>query len=229
MLSRLWKLVRNLKSILADILFPESCAGCGKKDTPLCSPCMRRIAYYSETAEEPWIFPVALYTDTAIHRSITRAKYNNRPEALIYFGKALFDRLLEVTTDETILTPRPWILVPIPLSTERLRTRGYNQATILAKASKNFDTANVFQISEVFLFRKPGTKSQVAQTSRAIRLTNPRNTFFIKNSEAILNSRIILIDDVVTTGATLREARRMLTAAGAKEVLAVPLAYTERR
>jgi competence protein ComFC len=215
-------------AILAEMLFPESCAGCGKTDTALCAFCIKKVSYLREPAEEPWIFPVASYHDPILYRVIIRAKYAHRPQALLAFGSILADRVSEATVDETILTRVPWILVPIPITKDHYRKRGYNQSQRLAQSIISQTSPSLYTIRN-FLKRKNGTKSQARISHRKDRLKNPRDTFSVCNAPEIIGCNIVLIDDVVTTGATLREARRMLLNAGAKEVIAVTLAYTEKR
>ncbi len=227
MMKDLWKLGRHLRSILADILFPESCAGCGTPDTALCSICKQHIPFIRESIPEPWIFPLSSYRDHTIKESISRAKYRGRPEALIELGPFLYDRILEATVEETHLTQTSWTLIPIPITHKRKKRRGYNQTEILGKAIIKHDTADMLTMNTTLLLRKQGTKSQVEIASRSARLNNPRGSFILRNPKYVHGTRCIILDDVVTTGATLREAKRVLKEAGAKEVLAVTVGYTE--
>lgn len=216
---------------IAQFLFPESCAGCGKKDTPLCRTCRTSIPFYSGWAEFHWIFPLSLYRNPIVHSVISRAKYQGRPEALLTFGQFLFDHISTLVGEETSMIPSSWILIPIPITKEHHQKRGYNQSEILAIAvlAESRNREITISLMSDILFRKSGIKSQASIKSRAERLKNPQGTFFIAKGKNLQGAKIILIDDVVTTGATLLEARRLLIANGAKHVIAVTLAYTKRR
>jgi competence protein ComFC len=113
-----------------------------------------------------------------------------------------------------------WLMVPIPLSKTKLRKRGYNQAEILAKSlSKRF-----FFPVENILKRVKDTKTQVGKSS-VDRKLNIKDAFSLKNQKSkIKNQNIFLIDDVVTTGSTLKEAAKVLKRAGAKKVIGLTLA-----
>lgn len=222
------KLYRLTIRACAEILFPESCAGCNKKDTALCFSCKNSIPYFSGNTEEPWISALAPYQNETIHRTIKRAKYKRRPEALIAFGSLLADRIQEETMHEVVLSPVHWFVIPIPITKNHLLIRGYNQSELLAQSALRRLSPEAYSFAQ-FLHRKNNSKSQVELARKKDRLKNPLNTFIVSLDDRICNSRIVLIDDVVTTGATLREARRVLCNAGAKEVIAVTLAYTERQ
>jgi competence protein ComFC len=113
-----------------------------------------------------------------------------------------------------------WILVPIPLSSSKLRKRGYNQAEILAKElSKklNIPVQNL-------LVRTRETKTQVGLTNLQRKL-NVKDAFkFIDQKSSIINQNVLLVDDVATTGSTLLEASKVLKRAGAGKVFGLTLA-----
>lgn len=130
----------------------------------------------------------------------------------------------------TLLRSTPWIepaldaadaVLPIPLSTERLRERGFNQAALLAQqlAAPKTHTRT--------LLRLHATEFQSA-LPRAQRLRNLRGAFALEPSHAaaLRGQRVVLIDDVMTTGATLEAAALPLRQAGAAHITAVVLART---
>jgi ComF family protein len=109
----------------------------------------------------------------------------------------------------------PGLIVPIPLHPRRLRERGFNPASILAAA---LSRSSGVDLSTRLLARIRDTPSQT-QLGRRERGSNVRGAF--RSSPIPLDGAIWLIDDVVTTGATLREAARALRSAGAGEVHAI--------
>jgi ComF family protein len=131
----------------------------------------------------------------------------------------------------TLLRSAPWVepaleeadwLLPMPLSPQRLRTRGYNQALVLAHA---LESAKVR--ADLLLRVKDGA----AQSSlpRAERLQAIRGAYALEPSRAaeVNAKKIVLLDDVMTTGASLFEAARVLRRAGALHITALVLARTE--
>ncbi len=107
----------------------------------------------------------------------------------------------------------PDMLVPIPLHDQRLRERGFDQAVELSR-----DLGDRFDISVVAGIRR--VRATAAQTASADVPTRRRNLrgAFVADPNVVAGRRIILVDDVMTTGSTVREAARALRAAGASEV-----------
>ena len=110
-----------------------------------------------------------------------------------------------------------WLVIPVPLSKNKLRHRGYNQAEMIAGELSDNVRADI-------LFKKFHTKSQVEVKNKEERLANIIGSFEIKNPEKIKGKKIILIDDVLTTGATMREVKKVLKEAGVKKVIGVVVA-----
>lgn len=113
------------------------------------------------------------------------------------------------------------VLVPIPLSKERIRERGYNQAALLAQAFKS----HKHQLH--CLARTHHAMAQSGST-RAQRLRNLRNAFTIDTAQRhhIQGKKVLLIDDVMTTGATLTAASHCLLQAGARQIQVLCMART---
>jgi len=107
-------------------------------------------------------------------------------------------------------------IVPVPLHSKRLRWRGFNQAELLARAINNQKVVNA-------LVKTKNTKPQMELAGRQ-RKENIKNTFQCLVS--LKNKTILLIDDVETTGSTLKECKGVLLKAGAKEVYCLTLAKT---
>ncbi len=112
------------------------------------------------------------------------------------------------------------LLIPVPLHPERLRRRGFNQALVLAGT-----LASVYEIAVNFscLARIRPTQTQTG-LDRDQRRTNVRGAFALRSAKDIEGKKILLVDDVLTTGATIGECARLLLKAGADDVAAVTLA-----
>jgi ComF family protein len=109
-------------------------------------------------------------------------------------------------------------IVPVPVSTKTLRERGFNQTLLLARSLSHHLS---IPVRMNFLFKKKETPPQIGLSARE-RVRNLRNSFEVKGR--LGKHRLILLDDVMTTGATARECARTLRKAGAEEVVVVTLA-----
>lgn len=106
------------------------------------------------------------------------------------------------------------LVVPIPLHRARLLKRGFNQSYLLAR---EIGTTFSLETSTDIIFRKKDTAAQFRQT-RAQRWANIRNAFRLYGSEKLKGKRLLLVDDIMTTGATMFEAARILKKGGAKSI-----------
>lgn len=120
--------------------------------------------------------------------------------------------------------PRADTVIPVPLYKNRLRQREFNQSALLAKY-----TAKKTRMSLLVncLVKVKDTIPQVGLSSRE-RRRNIRNAFGIEKKELIKGKDILLVDDVITTGATVRECSRILKKAGAGDIYVIALAYSKR-
>ena len=133
------------------------------------------------------------------------------------------------------------ILIPIPLSGKRLRERGYNQAELICRELIKINNltpspspyqgegcrrrGEVLTLQNNILIKPKETEHQARIENRRQRLQNIIGSFSLKNSELVKNRNIILIDDIITTGATLNEARKVLKQAGARKIIAFTIAH----
>ena len=106
------------------------------------------------------------------------------------------------------------LVVPVPLGEKRLKRRGFNQAQMLAEdIAKHFS----FELNVTAVVRSKNTDTQTSMT-RAQRLENVKGAFSITDKQQVRGKNILLIDDIVTTGATCDEISTILKRAGAKNV-----------
>ena len=201
--------MKIFKNILA-VLFPQKCLGCKKENEILCSDCLLKI----NRPDTPYLNGVhiaANYQDLVLKKALWMLKY----QGVKQLAKPLAELIKERVWKK--LETGDWLIVPVPLSKKKLRRRGYNQAELIAKELSDNVRADI-------LFKKFHTKSQVEVKDKEERLANIIDSFEIKNPEKIKGKKIILIDDVLTTGATMREAKKVLKQAGAKKVIGVVVA-----
>jgi len=152
-------------------------------------------------------------------------KYRERTILAKVFSKFLYEHILDELNDIQIFgsTEKP-LLIPIPLSKKGFHKRGYNQCLLIAKHLSFIDDS-YFELTKSVLYKTRNTKNQMEIKDKKKRLQNLHGCFEVKNSECVVGRNIILIDDVVTTGATLIEAKKVLKKAGAKKVIAFTIAH----
>ena len=114
------------------------------------------------------------------------------------------------------------LIVPVPLHPSRLRTREFNQSLSIADRLGRY---LMRPVSTTDLVREVATEPQMSLT-RSERLRNLRRAFRVRDTEAFAGRRVLLIDDVFTTGTTLNECAKVLHATGAASVTALTLART---
>ncbi len=166
------------------------------------------------------IFVATDYNDPVSKKAIWLLKYKSVKRLAKPLAKLIHIRSFK----KALPTGDPaskWIIIPIPLSNKRLRKRGFNQSEEIAKHLS--DRVSIRKLSNV-LYKKFHTDTQVSIKDRKERLNNLTDSFALKNVHLIDGKNIILIDDVTTTSATIREARKLLRENGAKRVVGMVVA-----
>lgn len=164
----------------------------------LCSNCQLHPPFYHRARA------VAFY-DGVVLEAIHRFKYHRR----LAYARLLKDWLATPTGLE--MAQAADLILPVPLHPRRLRSRGFNQALVLAQAFPDLP------LGRDLLIRTRWTKPQVGLSGKE-RLDNVHHAFAVKDPEAVAGKNILLIDDVFTTGATIRECARVLIKAGVRQV-----------
>jgi ComF family protein len=185
------------------------CAEPGSFSAGACPRCLRSPPKFGKA----W---AAFAYEGAVSRAVQRFKYEDHPELARPLGALLASKA------EAFLSATPGAVVPLPLHDARYRERKYDQATLLA-----VDVAKVSGRAlrdDVLTRVKPTTRQ--ADLSEAQREANVAGAFEVHGS--VSGAELILLDDVLTTGATAREATRVLLAAGAKRVDVLVLARAVR-
>ena len=200
-------LLRDIRAGLVDLIFPPTCVNCARVGSFLCSIC-REDEIYAIPHALPQIEGIAGFTAVGLHRGAIRAGVH----ALKYEDvRGVAHPLAE------LLVPHiQWTfdaIIPVPLHYLRLQKRGYNQANLLAQALSERIRIPVL---EDILIRTRATTSQV-ELSAAERRENVAEAFSINGN---VPPRVLLIDDVCTTGSTLTAAAQALQQADVKTIYA---------
>jgi ComF family protein len=165
------------------------------------------------------------YSDPLVKDAIWLLKYRRNKDAARLFGETLGNIAAEWLEDlrmfENFVQP---ILVPIPMGKNRLRERGGNHCEFLCEEMMKTMPAGAAEYEPRALYKIRETPSQARTKSRAERLKNLSGSF-AANSRLVRGRNILLIDDVITTGATIEEARKTLLQAGARKVTTLAIAH----
>ena len=209
-------------TFLLDLLYPPRCAFCHDfletSGDGLCAHCRTGLPFAQNGGRQRFSFVRAcvspLNYEGNVRASLLRYKFGGATGYAKVYGRLVADTVrAELAGEYDLVT---WV----PLSRRRLRERGYDQAYLLAK-----ETARHWGIEPVRLLRK--TRNNAAQSglsSAAERRGNVLGVYEAENTDRIRGAKILLIDDILTTGATLGECVRVLREAGAADVVCATLA-----
>jgi len=203
-----------------DIFFPPVCVSCARRIPrgTLCASCrstlLVRHAPLAKVLPDAWIGSAGSYDDRVLQTLIHALKFR--------FIKGAAEPLAEVLCEyaQSFCAISGFIVVPIPLSKRRERTRGWNQSALIGKL---FAEYMKLPFAPEALTRIRHKKPQSETNSLAEREENIRGCFSALPI-ACAGKNIILIDDVTTSGATFLEAIHILRAAGAKKIIALAIA-----
>ncbi|MBN2057295.1 MAG: ComF family protein [Candidatus Saganbacteria bacterium] len=196
---------------ILDLIFPPRCEVCRKSNkAALCPACYKQIKFMKPHLG---IHSVSVY-DGVLREAIHRFKFNGRKRLAEPLGVLMVEYLSSMPS----LDPAELdMIVPVPLHPRRLRERGFNQVELLGSVlGKYFG----LPLSPV-LHRVRDTRAQF-DLPREERFKNIIGAFAVNNGQ-VAGKRVILLDDIYTTGATLSECAKALSEAGANRVEVVTL------
>lgn len=200
---------------IIDLIAPHVCIGCKKEGSLLCCDCQNQLS------------PAGMLTDavdpTVLQSVFAATPYKGLAKDLIHKLKfeharsaaALIARCIDRDLPEL---PPHVLLCHLPTANRRVRTRGYDQSALIAR-----QLARLRSLPYASLLARHGSQRQVGHT-RAIRRQQLQEMFSVRQPHRVYQQRVLLVDDVVTTGASLEAAARALCRAGASQVSAVVFA-----
>ena len=220
---------------LASLVYPPTCIACGCATADphgVCAACWHDLPFISRpycerlgtpfavdlggsllsppAIADPPVFDraraVARYDGTA-RELVHRLKYGDRPELAKAMGRMMAAAGAELFADAALI-------LPVPLHPWRLWSRRFNQAMAL---SREVARRSGLRCDGLVLHRRKNTRPQVGLT-RAERAANLQGAFHVPDNRRLLGERVILVDDVLTTGATANAASRALLRGGASRV-----------
>lgn len=211
---------------LLNIIFPERCINCQKQGSLLCALCERTITT-KPRALSSWAAVLFDYQNPLVKKAIWALKYHQKKALGKFFGTALYREFFKKLARDGKNSAEEIILIPIPASAKANAIRGYNHAHIIAKtiASAARNDGLKFTIEHNVLYKKRENLKQATVKKRSRRKENVESVFAVRNGKILEGKTLILIDDVITTGATITEAKRALKEWKPKRILAIAVAH----
>ena len=234
---------------LINLILPPRCINCGKivdEDNSLCVDCFNKMRFISKPYCQICGTPFESSDDLAqsiCGKCLSKKRKNFALErsAFIYdessknillslkfrdkisYAPTIAKLMLQAGAD--IFNENPDLIIPVPLHYMRLLQRKYNQSAMLASeiSKQTGIKTDLFSLK-----RCKNTTPQVKFAGRE-RVKNVRGAFMVKNPQNIKDKSIVLIDDVMTTGSTLKECAIVLKKAGAKKIYALTAARTSNK
>lgn len=234
MLSILHSVGDHFQALL-ELIYPRLCVGCEhhllKTERSICSICKLDLPYTEyDIHDNPLsdrfvpltgmsgMYSMCYYNKgNRLQQFMHALKYQNQPEVGVELGKLLGRKMKESGLPEID------VVIPIPLHRKRLRSRGYNQSEKLAQG---LGTEIGVKVSTDILSRNRFTESQTNK-NRNERLENVKGAFSVQKPKSFDNKTVLLLDDVITTGATILSASNSLLDSGCGRLYTATLAKAD--
>lgn len=206
---------------LLHLFYPHLCLGCGsdlyKKKEWLCISCLHHLPHTqfqhipNNPSEKIFTGRLSLYAahsefyfskGQVVQRLIHQLKYKRQKDLGIFLGE-----LMGISLKNSDRFSNIEAIVPLPIHKKKQKERGYNQSFLLAKGISNITQ---WPVLENVIIRKSHTTSQTHQ-QRFQRWQNTYGDFEVMNKASLIKKNILLVDDVITTGATLEACGRLLS------------------
>lgn len=219
------------------LFYPNYCRGCEgalvRGEELICTNCLLELprSYFHLEHENPFYkkfkgrIPVTyvmtlfkFVKESRVQHLLHNLKYKNQPELGVSLGRMYGHDLAD-----SGFKGKFDLIIPVPLHTSRLRRRGYNQSE---KFGKGLSEILEIPCSDEYVKRLIKTETQTRR-SKLNRWKNVSEVFHVNNPEAIKEKRLLLVDDVVTTGATLEACGQALLNAGCRELSIACIASTQ--
>ena len=223
-------MLRGASNIIKDFLFPIFCAGCGEEGVWFCEQCKRR------TEVHPFVF----YPDDPFFDNGVLAFFSYRKDIILDkligfwkygFAGEIIEEWREICIKEIFLLKKylsgfdnPIFLLPVPLHIRREHERGFNQSQILGEMLQDILSTEKIEVELIRSLRRVRYTRQQAKLDRIARQANLKSAFEWIGSEKI-PKQIILVDDIFTTGSTIRECVEVLSSQGVQKIGAIVLAH----
>jgi len=210
--------IKSLFYVVMDLIFPPRCVFCSKvvpSGSQVCEKCDAEILridavkciYISNMGEAILCAVPYLYQDK-VRQSIIRFKFYGQKQFAAFYAEKMAEHILK-----SYLPLRFDAVTSVPISAERRKLRGYNQSELIARAAAKQLNLPYYE----YLVKTADNKEQ-HKLNKKERNKNVKGVYKAIDGRDIAGKNILLIDDIVTTGATLRECASVLLQSGAQKV-----------
>ena len=219
------------------LFFPQLCGACGRNlyigETEICKSCLYKLPYthFHQDAANPvarqfWGRIPLVQAGAYLHfnkggrvkQLMHQLKYRNRQNLAELLGELYGHQLKQ---SDHFITPN--LILPVPLHPKKLKKRGYNQSECIARGMAR---ALDLQLDTQSLKRGIATETQTKK-SRFLRYENMQDAFTLGSPETLQGQHVLLVDDVITTGATLEACAQILLNKAEVTISIAALAYAE--
>lgn len=204
-------------NVIVNIFYPNACGICGNiSKYDICPKCIKKLNEIKQCKKH--IYLTKSFTDEMYifkYKDLIREcfiKYKFREQNYRYKAFANF-----IIKDKKIcgFLKKYDIIIPVPISKKRMKQRGYNQSELIIKECAKLDKD--IRVCTNILYKIKNSKPQ-SSLNKEQRKINLKGAYELKNSETIINKKVLLFDDIYTTGSTLEECAKVLKEARAYEV-----------
>lgn len=204
-------------SNIINLIYPTVCGICGEiSKEDICNKCKVKIRKFQRSKKHIYLtknFDAHMYLfdyQGIIRQKILQYKFGEKTYISKCFTKVILN-------DEKIcrFLKNYDIIIPVPISNKRKKTRGYNQSELIA--SKLAKQMKNLKYTTKVLYKKKDTLPQ-STLDKEKRIENIKGAYYIKNEQILKNKKVLLIDDIFTTGSTVNECSKILKQAEAKEI-----------
>lgn len=231
--------LHRLLWVAADWLYPPVCAGCGRGGQRFCSECLTQVKVITgslcafcgnKTSAGSSVCPQCSSGTVYFEAAASWAVYGGTLREAIHALKYRQDMGLGEffsTFLITLVRNRGWnfdLVLPVPISQDRRRERGYNQAELISSPIA-FHFQQPHSSKALIRIKDTGTQVDRSKFERDLFL----NDAFSANPATLKGRKVLLVDDIITTGSTINHCAKALKEAGASEVYAISIAKTLRR
>ncbi|RZL15430.1 MAG: ComF family protein [Pedobacter sp.] len=229
--------INRLAADVVALLFPELCNACGTHlyygEKEICIKCLRDLPFtdfhlYADNpvAKQLWgrlpntnaMAMLYFRKGTKVQNLMHSLKYKDKTEVGVKLGNLLGEKLKNSSDYKDID-----LIIPVPLHLSKERLRGYNQSKTIADGIAE---ALTVEVSSTHLLRIKSTETQTKK-ARYTRFENMQSVFTVKHAAELENLHILLVDDVITTGATLEACGNALLNVGIKKLSIAAVAFAE--